>query len=294
MKMRYILWLAVIVCIFSGCSSVAKTDENTVFVTIEPLRYLTEQVAGSQWKVVTMVPEGSSPETYDPTPVQLVQLSGSRAFFAVGYLGFEKQWLDNIKENAKGVAFYNTGDGIELIEGHHHHHHHDGDEDDDDENEEGVDPHIWTTPKNALQMARNICSAFCQMDAAHAEDYQHNLMELEKTIMKTDSAIRQQCAQGVQPAFAIYHPSLTYFAKDYGIQQICIEEDGKEPSPSQLQSLVKKCRENQVRTIFIQAEFNTQNAETLAKEIGAQLVPINPLSYDWNGQMLNIIQSLKP
>lgn len=291
MKMKYIIWLAFVVCILSGCSPVAKTNKNTVFVTIEPLRYLTEQVAGPDWTVVTMVPEGSSPETYDPTPVQLVQLSGSQAYFAVGYLGFELHWLDNIKENAANVTFYNTGEGVELIEGHHHHHDGDGD---DDEDEEGVDPHIWTTPKNALQMARNICSAFCQMDPEHAEDYQHNLMELEKTIMQTDSAIRQQCAQGIQPAFAIYHPSLTYFARDYGIRQISIEEGGKEPSPSQLESLVKQCRENEVRTIFIQTEFNIQNAETLAKEIGAQLVPINPLSYDWNNQMLKIIESLKP
>lgn len=287
MKMKYFIWLIFIACVFFGCSPVAKTDKNTVFVTIEPLRYLTEQIAGPEWEVLTMVPEGSSPETYDPSPVQLVQLSGSRAFFAVGYLGFEMHWLDNLKENAKGVSFYSTGEGVQLIEGHHHHH-------DDDDEEEGVDPHIWTTPKNALQMARNICSAFCQMDPDHAEDYQHNLIDLEKTLMQTDSAIRQQCAQGVQQAFAIYHPSLTYFARDYGVQQISIEEDGKEPSPSQLKSLVKLCREKEVRTIFIQAEFNTQNAETLAKEIGAQLVPINPLSYDWNGQMLKIIQSLKP
>ena len=239
-----------------------------------------------------MVPSGSSPETYDPTPVQLVQLSNSKAYFSVGYLGFELQWLDNLKENAPGVSFFTSGEGVALLEGHHHHHGNESEDDDDDE--EGVDPHIWTTPKNALQMARNICAAFCQMDAEHAEDYQHNLVELEKVIMQTDSAIRQQCTTGVQKAFAIYHPSLTYFAQDYGIQQISIEEGGKEPSPAQMKDLVQRCRANQVHTIFIQAEFNTQNAETLAKEIGAQLVSINPLSYEWNQQMLHIIQALKP
>lgn len=282
--------IAVVLCLLSACGSVKKDEGKTVFVTIEPLRYLTEQIAGPEWTVLTMVPSGSSPETYDPTPVQLVQLNNSSAFFSVGYLGFELQWLNNLKENAPGVLFYTTGEGVSLLEGHHHHH----DDGDDDDEEEGVDPHIWTTPKNAIQMARNICSAFCQMDSEHSDVYQHNLVELEKVIMQTDSSIRQLCAQGIQKSFAIYHPSLTYFSEDYGIQQISIEEGGKEPSPAQMKQLVQRCRENEVKTIFIQTEFNRQNAETLAKEIGAKLVEINPLSYDWNQEMLHIIQSLRP
>ncbi|MCF0160163.1 MAG: zinc ABC transporter substrate-binding protein [Bacteroidaceae bacterium] len=288
MKKYLFLLLAVAALSLCSCKPVNNpAGDKTVFVTIEPLRYFVEQIAGPEWTVQTMVPAGSSPETYDPTPVQLVQFSNCRAFFAVGYLGFEEQWLDNLKENAPHVVFYTTGDNVPLLEGHHHHH--EGEKD-----EEGVDPHIWTTPKNALVMAKNICTAFSKMDPAHADDYLHNLVELEKTIMQTDSAIRQQCVQGVQPAFVIYHPSLTYFAQDYGLEQISMEEGGKEPSPAQLKHLVQQCREKGAHTIFIQSEFNTQNAETLAKEIGGKLVPINPLSYDWNGEMLRIIQALKP
>lgn len=288
--MKYIhIMLTLAVLSLTACGTGTKSDENVVFVTIEPLRYLTEQIAGPEWVVRTMVPSGTSPETYDPTPAQLVQLSNARAYISVGYLGFEQQWLDNLKENAPHVSFFSSGEGVVLLEGHHHHH----DGDDEEEEEEGIDPHIWTSPRNFLLMAKNVCNMFSRMDGAHANEYMERFLALESSINHTDSIIRQQCAQHVQLAFVIYHPSLTYFAKDYNLQQISIEEGGKEPSPAQMKHLVEQCRENDVHTIFIQSEFNTQNAETLAKEIDGKMVSINPLSYDWNGEMLRIIESLK-
>ena len=93
-------------------------------------------------------------------------------------------------------------------------------------------------------------------------------------------------------AFLIYHPTLTYFAQDYGLTQIAIETDGKEPSPAQLVRLIRLCKEKQVRTIFVQQEFDRRNAELIAKETGTHLVDINPLSYEWKEEMLKIARTL--
>lgn len=293
MKKYSYLLLCVLISLLSACQSAPKTAGKTVYVTIEPLRYVTEQIAGSDWQVISMVPAGVSPETYDPTPNQLVGLSDCQAYFAVGDLGFELQWLSRLQENAPNVHFYRTSEGIELLEGHHHHHH-DGEEEDAEEEETGVDPHVWTTPRNLQQMAKQVCKAFQELDGEHAMDYQQRLEQLQEQINHTDAQIRAICQQGVQRHFGIYHPSLTYFAHDYDLEQVSIEEGGKEPSPAKLKELVDHCKEHGVKTIFIQMEFNTKNAEILAQEVGAQLVTINPLNYDWNQEMLHIIEALKP
>lgn len=280
-----ILYITLLGCILylTSCTSAHHKQDRVLMVTIEPLRYFTEQVAGEDWKVVTMVPKGSSPETYDPTPAQLVSLSKATAYFSVGHLGFEQQWLSRLQENAPQVKFFDTSRGIELLKGHHDHEGHADD----------TDPHVWTTPRNALLMVRNICEALCQLDEGQAEAYRSRLALVEKKIQHTDSIIRQVCQQGVQSHFIIYHPSLSYFAQDYGLVQIAIEKDGKEPSPVYLQQLIKECQAHQVRTVFVQSEFNTQNAQVIAREIGAQVVSIQPLNYEWHDEMLQLINVLK-
>ena len=94
--------------------------------------------------------------------------------------------------------------------------------------------------------------------------------------------------------FVIYHPALTYFARDYGLHQISIEEGGKEPSPAHLKDLIDVCRAENVGVIFVQPEFDKRNAETIAQQTGTRVVPINPLSYDWEEEMLNVAKALAP
>lgn len=275
--------LVLTACILlGGCKPKQHADKPMVYVTIEPLRFFAEQIAGEHFLIQSMVPKGSSPETYDPAPQQLIELAESKAFLFVGKLGFEQQWLQKLEENAPSVHFCETGNGVRYIEGHHH-----------EGEEEKMDPHIWTTPSNAIQISRNICNLFCELDTAHQEEYVKNLSQLVTQIQQTDAEIRKIAEEGIQQTFGIYHPSLTYFANDYGLTQLSIEEEGKEPSPAQLQTLIRQCKEKDVRVIFIQQEFNEHNAEIISQSCGARLVTINPLSYDWMGEMVNIAKSLK-
>jgi zinc transport system substrate-binding protein len=90
----------------------------------------------------------------------------------------------------------------------------------------------------------------------------------------------------------IYHPALSYFARDYGLHQISIEEGGKEPSPAHLKEIIEVCKTEKVRIVFIQPEFDRRNAEVMAKETGTRIVPINPLSYNWEEEMIKIAKEL--
>ena len=281
-KLIYILTLFIL----SACGNTTQKSEKPILtVTLEPLRYFTEAIAGDNYEVVSMVPKGSSPESYDPTPQQLVNLSKSQAYLRIGYIGFEQAWMKKLEANCPNMKVYNTPKGIDLIrdKGHWHgEHFHEG----------GVEPHVWNSTQNALIIADNIYQALCELDSTHQEDYQKRLDVLKQTIRQTDANIRT-LLENADSTFLIYHPALSYFARDYGLKQICIEEGGKEPSPAQLKALIETCRNENVHTIFVQQEFDQRNAQLIAHELGVNIVSINPLSYDWVKEMIQIAEALK-
>ena len=281
-KLIYILTLFIL----SGCGNTTQKSEKPILtVTLEPLRYFTEAIAGNNYEVVSMVPKGSSPESYDPTPQQLVNLSKSQAYFRIGYIGFEQAWMKKLEANCPNMEVYNTSKGIDLIrdKGHWHgDHFHEG----------GVEPHVWNSTQNALIIADNIYQALCELDSTHQEDYQKRLDVLKQTIRQTDANIRT-LLENADSTFLIYHPALSYFARDYGLKQVSIEEGGKEPSPAQLKALIETCRNENVHTIFVQQEFDQRNAQLIANELGINIVSINPLSYEWVKEMIRIAEALK-
>lgn len=281
---RLIPILTIFICF--ACGNTAQKSEKAILtVTIEPLRYFTEAIAGENYQVVSMVPKGSSPESYDPTPQQLVNLSKSQAYFRIGHIGFEQAWMKKLEANCPDMKVYDTSKGIDLIrdKGHWHgDHFHEG----------GVEPHIWNSTQNALIIVDNIYQALCELDTTHQADYKYRLDSLKQSIQQTDAETRR-LLENADSTFLIYHPALSYFARDYGLKQISIEEGGKEPSPAQLKKLIETCRNENVHTIFVQQEFDQRNAQLIAHELGIDIVSINPLSYDWTEEMLRTAKGLK-
>jgi len=274
---KYFLSLGLVLLLFS-CSNKIQ-QENIITVTIEPQRYFAEQLADSLFKIECMVPFGTSPETYDPTPAQMANLARSKAYFCIGHIGFEEAWLNRLKQNYPQIPFFDNSQGISLITSEHSH-------------EGGVDPHTWSSPKAARMIVQNMYAAFVVIDSVNKDWYTANLQRLLEKIDAVDEEITQLLSHSSQKAFIIYHPALTYFARDYGLTQYSIEADGKEPSPEQLKTLMEAVKEKGIKTVFVQQEFDQKNAELVAKETGCRLVVINPLSYDWEKEMLHIAQAL--
>ncbi|MCD7923209.1 MAG: zinc ABC transporter substrate-binding protein [Bacteroides sp.] len=286
MKQIIILFTALL-CLNACGSKQQQSGEGqpTLTVTLEPLRYFTEAIAGDKFKVTSMVPKGSSPETYDPTPQQLVSLDKSTAYLRIGYIGFEQAWMDKLTTNAPHLKIFDTSKGIDPIheEGHDHgDHHHEG----------GIEPHIWNSARNASVIANNIYAALCELDNENTPYYKERLDSLQQVIAQTDAEVRE-LLQHADSTFLIYHPALSYFARDYGLKQISIEEGGKEPSPAHLRELIETCRRDNARVIFVQQEFDTRNAKLIADELGIKVIPINPLSYEWQEEMINVAKALK-
>lgn len=291
-KIVFSALLFIVPFLYSCSGKIEK--ERIITVTIEPQKYFAEQIAGDLFEIVTMVPAGTSPETYDPSPVQMANLAKSTAYFQIGKIGFEETWIEKIKINNPELPIFDNGTGIQYLtsahecnhdeaetsEGEHHHHH------------GGVDPHTWSSPKEALIIAENMFKAFVEIDKKNEAIYSTNFNKLKSEIQKTDSIVSSLMAQSGNKSFVIYHPALTYFARDYGLNQVCIEIDGKEPSPEQLRQLVETSRSEVIKVIFIQQEFDQKNAETIAAETGCKLVVINPLSYNWSDEIIKIAKVL--
>ena len=282
--MRNFFLFVVLPLLLSACSNRIQ-QENMITVTIEPQRYFVEQLADSLFRVECMVPAGTSPETYDPTPAQMANLSRSKAYFLIGHIGFEEVWIDKLKQNYPQLRFFDNSNGISLIDSGHSHV-------GNRSHEHGVDPHTWSSPKTARLIVQNMYEALVEIDSVNKSQYAANLQRLLAQIDSVDAKVEELLQHSSQKRFIIYHPALTYFARDYGLTQYSIETDGKEPSPEQLETLMKTAKEKEIKTVFVQQEFDKKNAGLVEKATGCRLVVINPLSRDWGKEMLHIAQAL--
>lgn len=273
-----------------GSSKGSRDGKRVLTVTIEPQRYFLDRIVGNAFTINTLVPVGTSPETYEPAPSVMVNMGKSEVYFMVGDLGFERAWSQRLAENNPEVLIVNCSDGVERMEGHehhhdegdaHHHHHHDG-----------MDPHVWSSPKAVKLFTRNMLEAVVNADPGNEEIYRENYRQLLGTIERTDSTIQTLLDNAKGRSFIIYHPALGYFARDYGLSQLSIEFEGKNPSPSQIKELVDIARAEKVNTIFVQMGFDKKNAEVIAQEINGEIFVIDPLAYEWDEELIRIASIL--
>lgn len=271
--------------LLSGCfSGTQKSKEKIVFVSILPLKYFTDKIVGGIYKVEVTVPPGVGPETYSPTPKQMILLGQAKAYFSIGYLGFEQSWLGNFKSTNPDLQIFVTSKRIDLIKDEQQH--------EDHAHLQGVDPHIWSSPKTARLIALNIFDGMIQIDPANGDTYRKNLTLLLTEIQKVDSTVTKLLSKASSKKFIIFHPALGYFARDYGLEQLAIEFEGKVPSPKHLQTVIESVKSENIKFILIQKEFDKENAEIIAKETGSKIIVIDPLDYNWPEQMITIAEKL--
>ena len=289
-RMKKIYFILLLVLSFASCKMGDRPNSKTLTVTIEPQRYFLEQIVGDKYEVNTLVPPGASPETYEPSPMAMINLGNSDAYFKVGFLGYENAWSGKLAKNNPNVLVVDCSQNIDLMYGTHGpHSHDDGDHDHDHDHDVlAADPHIWSSAKNALQFSKNMLDAMLVIDPDNKDYYMTNYEQLESKILKTDSLITDILVDISSRSFIIYHPALSYFARDYNLEQYSIEFEGKNPSPAQMKELVDLAKEEGISVVLIQQEFDVKNTEVIAKELGAKPHVINPLSYNWDDELLSL------
>lgn len=288
MKINIIFVLSLLFWLAS-CKSPNGGQQNILSVTIEPQRYFLEQLVGDKYIVNCVVPTGANPESFDLSPTQLMSVNKSLIYFKVGFLGIENTWIKNIGETNPDIRFIDSSIGIPLIEeghadcGHEEEHHSHG-----GEHAGGVDPHTWSSPATARIMVKNMFDAVVKSDSVNKDFYTANYNKLITEINHTDSIIKTYIDNAACKSFIIYHPALSYFAQEYRLEQLTVENDGKSPSPSYMKDLIDKAKEEGVKAVFIQQEFDPKNTETVAAALNVKPVSVNLLSYNWSEEMIKI------
>jgi len=249
---------------------------KVITVSILPQRYFVDVISNQTFIVNVMVPVGASPETYEPISHQMQAMASSMAYLYIGDLGFESGLMPKISEINNRLPIFNCSQGIDLIEGTHYISH-----DGQDHNHKGTDPHIWTSPGSAKIMARNIANALMQIDPENKDMYQENLDALILKMDSTQQGIKEKLANLKSRKFIIFHPALSYFAKEFDLEQIAIEFEGKNPTAYQIADLVDRAKKDSVQIVIIQKEFDVENAQVISNEIKSKIVQLNTLEQDW-------------
>ncbi|BDZ68900.1 metal ABC transporter solute-binding protein, Zn/Mn family [Methanobacterium ferruginis] len=248
-------------------------------VTVGPQEEFVKRVGGDRVNVTVIVPSGADPHTYEPLPNQMKQVQDAQIYFQVGSgIEFELSWMDKIASMNPEMKLVNTSEGITLLPN-------------TAEQEEGSDPHVWVSPKNAKIMVDNIYQTLIQTDPENKDYYTENRDEYLKELDELDKNITQTLSGKNNTKIMVYHPAWAYFCRDYNLQQIAIESEGKEPTPQEIANLVDEARADNIKIIFVTPEFSSSNAEVIANEIGGKVVVVDPLDSNYLENMQKVAEA---
>jgi zinc transport system substrate-binding protein len=282
-------YLYILLFILAACQPRSNDERELVSVSILPQKYFVDRIAGKLLQVNVLVSPGSSPHNYEILPSQMKDLARSKAWLQVGLLTFEDALKQKLADINKDVAMVNCSQGINPIAGseceeedhdHEHAHH------------EAYDPHVWLAPAEARIIAQNTLEALKEGFPKHAEEFETNYSKLISKIDSVSTQIEQKLSGVKNRNILIFHPALAYYARQFDMQQIALELDGKEPSPRHMREIVDLAHEQQIHVIFIQKEFDSSFALQLSREIEGEVKIIDPLDYDWENQLLDITDKI--
>jgi zinc transport system substrate-binding protein len=289
---KFLLILTAGIISLVACNNSAKNINNqqkTITVSILPQKYFVERIVGDQFSVNVMIPPGASPVTYEPTPKQMKDLVESEVYIRIGHIEFEKSWMKKLQNINPEMDIIDQSEVAALIEPEHDHghdHHHEG------HHHHGVDPHIWTSPKEVKKQIEFIYQYFIKQYPEYSSEFTTNYNLFVNQLDSLDQYISKTLEPYKGKKFLIFHPALSYIARDYGLEQISIEIDGKEPTPANIQEIIEVAKTENIKVVFIQKQFSTHNAEVIAKEIGGNVVQIDPLDYNWAQSITKITDQI--
>jgi len=258
--------------------SLTEKGKIGVIVTVGPQEEFVKNVGGERVKVTVMVPPGADPHTYEPLPTQMKAVSDAQIYAEVGSgIEFELSWMDKIRGLNPQIRVLNCSQGMILLPG--------------TEIGESSDPHVWVSPKKAKIMVENIYQGLVQTDPRNKEYYTKNKNVYLQQLDQLDRNITQTLAKKRNNKIMVYHPAWGYFCHDYGLTQISIESQGKEPTPKGIASLIDQARKENIKIIFVTPQFSTRNAQVIANEIGGRVVVVDNLNENYLENMRKVAES---
>jgi zinc transport system substrate-binding protein len=286
--MKNLFLLLIVAIIFSACNSKkTKQEEPGKFITVSilPQKTFVEKIAGNDFTVNVLIPPGTSPAAYTLLPSQLQEISKSVIWFRIGYIGFEHSWKDKIEQANTKMKVVDLSEGLDLIaQGNMQH--------GDHVHPVGVDPHIWLSPVLVKQMAKRILDELSALNPGQSSKYKTNYLEFVKETDQLNIEISNKLKPFEGRKIIVFHPSLSYFARDYGLLQYSLESGGKEPTPQRMTELIDMANSENIKVMYIQGELDRDHAQVFAEEVNGKIIQVRPLDPAWAEnlmEMTNII-----
>lgn len=265
---RYLIIVLTVLLIITLCGCASKNDnlndKKIIAVSISLQATFLEKICGDNFEIVTMIPTGASPETYEPTPKEMTKLSEAQIYFGIG-VPAEENIFKNITNSTKLIRLEKAVNEI------YH----------DLEINGGRDPHIWLSIKRAIVMITEMEKELSQLDNNNQEVYKSNSEKYINELKKLEKEITQKFSTCKGKKFITFHPSFAYFADDYGLEMYSLEQDGKEADAKQLANMIDFAKKENIKAIFYQAEHSSKQATAFAEEINGQAIMLEPLSPDY-------------
>ena len=277
-----------------------------VFVSILPQKYFVQQIGKNLVDIQVMVQPGASPASYEPKPRQMAAIAKTHIYFSIG-VPFEDVWMKKITSSNPDMMVVQTDHGIQKTPMADHHHHagetdHQKSEQpsetkhgqDKNRRDPGIlDPHIWLSPPLVRVQARSILVALQTVDPVHRSDYEANYTAFVSEISELDAELKGIFSAKHGRQFMVFHPAWGYFADTYGLKQIPVELEGKNPKPAQLKELIEYAKQNDINVIFVQPQFSAKSAGVIARGIGGKVVFTDPLAEAWSDNLRKVAREIK-
>ncbi len=315
-KISFLLVLIFCLIGVNACSLIKSSEPNKsqseqlqTFVSILPQKFFVEQIGKDKINVNVMVMPGESPAIYEPKPHQMRQLGKCSSYFSIG-VPFEAFWLRKFKKINPNINIIKTQNGIKKVEMENlnffsayfknhkemnvNHHDHDANSHLGSHSHEGIkDPHIWLAPSLVKVQSKNILNALIAQNPENKKYYTKNYQELIDRIDFVDKAIKQNLGNSKEKKILLtFHPAWGYFAREYNLQQVSIEIEGKSPKLEYIKKIIDFAKTKNIKTIYVQPQFSKKLAQQIATDINGKVVTIDPLAYNWDENLINVSKTL--
>ncbi len=288
-KHIFLLVICIIVIATASCTAEKKSRTGlNIIVSILPQKAFVDAVSGGLLDVSVLIPPGGSPATYDPKPSDLARIEQADIYFRVGYIQFERSHVARFAQLNPNMKIIDTSVNVDLrYFGEREEHHHGEEADYQEDHNKQIDPHVWLSPLQVKKQIDVIAQTLADEDPANAEMFIENARKYKAELDELNTDLVSLFAGMQSDKLLVFHPSWGYFAREYGLEQIAIENSGKEPTAEHLRNIINLAERENIRVIFIQSQFNNAIANSIAEEIGAVVISIDPLAEDYIKNLRN-------
>ena len=265
--------LAMLAAAGIACGAAPTGTRPVVVVTVPPQAWFVERIAGDRVEIAVLVPPGANPTTHAPDLQALAAMSRAALWVAVGHpaFAFERAWLAPLRADRAELVVLEGAAGLET---------------------RADDPHYWLSPSHARAFAAALGQALIELLPADRAELEISRDALLQEIDRVDIELARRFEPRRGGTFLVMHPAWGYLAAAYGLRQLAVETHGKQPDPRALAEQIALARELGVRVVFVQTQFDASAAEVVASEIGGRVEPLDPLAYDWAGNLRDVAQRL--